>query len=480
MVACLYRNLVLLSFASMLLLPAISLAEVLCVSKNIKMTKKQTIPLGTMMVVAKSCSPKQKQVFDLGSLQGAKGEQGPPGPKGEAGQTGPRGLIGIAGVQGQQGPAGNDGPAGPAGPEGPAGAAGAQGPKGDTGDTGPQGPAGNDGADGSLKTYGDASAGSLIVNGPITLTSINTQYSSITINSGGTLTLRSGTILRSTGPVTIQAGGAIVVSPFSLGGYLKENIYTFIWRQPGISFAGNQAANGTMCSLAASWGPGCSGGIGGGGIPSEDARFVLRVNTFGGGGGGSAGGGAYAGSNTVNLSQPGKGGGTLTILAGDDIINQGTISASGQDGSFGGGGGGGGLVILASQTQVLNEGTIDCSGGDGATTNTNDNYTGTNEGYTTEAFHGPGGGGGGGLVHLISASAPMNSGTIIVSGGLAGSVTKNARYNRSGGGGGGSSVGRGGNGGDVNYTPSAYVFGNATAGETGTYFMSEANPTPLF
>jgi hypothetical protein len=117
-------------------LPAQASGEVLCVSKNIKMKKNKTIPLGTMMVVAKQCSKKQTQVFDLGTLQGAKGEQGPPGPKGDSGEIGPRGLVGMSGATGSQGEQGPPGPAGPAGATGP------QGDTGDPGPAGPQGPAG--------------------------------------------------------------------------------------------------------------------------------------------------------------------------------------------------------------------------------------------------------------------------------------------------------------------------------------------------
>lgn len=161
--------------ASALSLPLFANAEVLCVPKNLKIRKNLTVPLGTMMVVAKQCSKKQKQVFDLSTLQGGTGATGPQGPpgtqgtpgergfKGDIGDTGPQGPVGPQGATGAQGPQGATGPAGAAGPAGPKGDTGLQGPagpqgatgaigpqgvKGDTGDTGPQGPSGQQGATG--------------------------------------------------------------------------------------------------------------------------------------------------------------------------------------------------------------------------------------------------------------------------------------------------------------------------------------------
>jgi Collagen triple helix repeat (20 copies) len=81
---------------------------------------------------------------------------GPPGPTGPAGPAGPTGATGPQGVPGPTGSAGPTGATGPQGVPGPTGLTGPAGPAGPTGATGPQGPAGG----GSTVTVADTPPGS--------------------------------------------------------------------------------------------------------------------------------------------------------------------------------------------------------------------------------------------------------------------------------------------------------------------------------
>jgi hypothetical protein len=125
-------------------------------------------------------------------------------------------------------------------------------------------------------------------------------------------------------------------------------------------------------------------------------------------------------------------------------------------------------VIVASTATIAVSGTIDCSGGAGA------DYV-SNVGQPTAE---EGGGGGGGIVHLL-APAISTTGTIDVSGGLAGTCAPSRCSTEAnpaaGGGGSGGSGGRG-----ADRESSAPSVSNAEDGEPGYSFETLGDPTPLF
>src|SRR5690606_22521422 len=98
------------------------------------------------------------------------------------------------------------------GPQGEPGEPGEPGEKGEPGERGPQGEPGPPGGPGgagnaddglSVRLYGDGSLGELVVETgeDVTLPADSATYSSIRIESGGTLRVRSGTVIRVTGDV---------------------------------------------------------------------------------------------------------------------------------------------------------------------------------------------------------------------------------------------------------------------------------------
>lgn len=322
-----------------------------------------------------------------------------------------------------------------------------------TGAPGTDGTDGSDGADGSIRVYGDGSAGDLLVPNTALFEADNKQFASVTIDSGVTLTVDSGTILRVSG--TFTNNGTIEVRGFASGAEFSSGVATsgtapaFSPANSGIApLAGAQPAFGTDAATVA-------GGAYGLGMFEGAAMNVLNPGMLGGSGGGA---GAYGNTG-------GKGGGTFTVLAAGAIVNNGTITANGAAGDPGSGGGGGGVIILASQTSVTNaaSATISANGGAGGASNTES---------------GAGGGGGGGIIHLISATAPVNSGTITVGGGAAGNnATAVTSSPRSGGGGGGSCGGEGGPGSSVSALGTSS--GNSL-GADGFSFLTTADPTSLF
>ena len=106
----------------------------------------------------------ERQLSEIGEMQGPQGEQGPvgePGPQGEAGPAGPQGEEGLQGEAGPVGPQGEAGPASAVGPQGPQGEAGepgeagGQGPRGEPGEPGEPGPMGPSGEPGPSGERGE-------------------------------------------------------------------------------------------------------------------------------------------------------------------------------------------------------------------------------------------------------------------------------------------------------------------------------------
>jgi len=334
---------------------------------------------------------------------------------------------------------------------------GAQGPQGEQGIQGPagtqgiQGPAGPQGEDGQLRIYGDGTTGDVTVSANADLTDLdpngNLQFNNLTINTGVTLTVSQGGIIRCSGSFinngTLQAGrgGAGGVGSGSTGTGLTANA------DPGISR--RAAVAGAMGSDTAP----VYGGNGGLGVTESEAMMILDVQPGGGGGGCSL------------LDNGADGGGGVLVLAKTSIVNAGTILADGYDAVYAGaGGGGGGIVILASPGSVANTGLISAAGGKGI-------------GSTSD--RGAGGGGGGGIVHFMSPVLDTSSGTVDVGGGPGGTGGTASYSFRAGGGGGGASGGDGGWGGAV-YNAPANTAVDGGDGYAGYTIESLTDPTAWF
>ena len=334
------------------------------------------------------------------------------------------------------------------GPTGPAGAAGA---------TGASGPIG---ANGQLRIYGDGSAGALNVTYTGELLTGwalngNLQFTNLTVESGVTLYVPSGTVIRCNGTFTnhgtVQVGEVFNSGGgFAYSGGLDTGLRHIAFYPPLPGIAHDAAGFPELGDNSA----GRMGGLGSTGLRSGEASAIVKVGMMGGGGGT----GVYPSS-----LRPGYGGGTVTILAQSGIVNDGIITANGTGSqSLGGGGGGGGVIILASPGSIIQTGTIEAKGGDG---------------YPAGISVSNGGGGGGGLVHLFSPSI-TSSGTITVTGGLGGTGTSSiATTIRAGGGGGGGCAGAGGNGGHANSDNSVTNAGN---GFSGYSLQTQVDPTALF
>lgn len=313
------------------------------------------------------------------------------------------------------------------------------------GEPGTSGPPGESGPDGTLKVYGDGSAGSVSISGNIVYNSGNSQYQNFSVESGATLVVPSGTVIRCTGSFS-NSGTIIATSSLRQHPKISENGRAAITLESG----GNEAG----------------GGQGGSALPEGAARQIHRAGLSGGGDG-------YKLESEAGSS----GGGNIVILCQGQVTNAagGVMRADGEDGGeLSRGGGAGGIIILASRAGVTNDGAIQARGGNGAGLNPVD---GTNTGYAA------GGGGGGGIVHLM-APVLTNDGTIDVSGGSggpaggAGSITAPFYL---GGGGGGASGGDGGRGGKVNEANIGDNSSSAGAdGSVGKIFISTVDPTSLF
>ncbi|WP_124635585.1 hypothetical protein [Taibaiella sp. KBW10] len=273
------------------------------------------------------------------------------------------------------------------------------------------------GASAAADLYGNGAEGVLTISANTDWTSsppanLNLQYSSITINSGATLTVPSGIKIRCSGNVTIN--GTITVepnlnTPKGTGGEKGIARNSAVYNDPtAISMACRAAVVNSLINV-----PEVGGGSGAGAITG---------NTNGGGGGGS-------------LAIYAKG--TITVAA-SGIINANGANAVNLDAanSQGSGGGGGGLVVLLSKGAMSIAGTINAKGGNGS-----DGI------WVSGSMRSGGGGGGGGIVCLVSTATPTVGGSIQLSGGTGGATTASGTGTGNLGGNGGASGGNGGSGG---------------------------------
>lgn len=131
---------------------------------------------------------------------------------------------------------------------------------------------------------------------------------------------------------------------------------------PGANPSDCVVVDGTVSSGGAGGSFGTRGGSGGNSGPM--ASSVLTTTRFAGG---------CAGGTGPQISPGGAGGGAIYLVAGDEIVIQGTINASGAGGTGGsagggggGGGGSGGMIILSAPILTISNGaSVFANGGGG-------------------------------------------------------------------------------------------------------------------
>jgi len=274
------------------------------------------------------------------------------------------------------------------------------------------------GGGGGSSAFGDGSSGALTVSSSQDWTDAGGDapaddgllFTDITINSGQTLTVPSGTILRCTG--TFTNDGTLAVD-FGQKGSSITNGPDLLSRDRGENLTGNGNWNVV-------------------GEPYDEVvlRQLLDPNAVTGQAGGIGNiwnGGGSGGGSVVILCETGidNSGGTIDAAGGNaETVGDGTqctFTGSGcdltaatdidDDQRGGGGGGSGGLVVMATSGTIA-AGTVELGGGNGA-----------NGGNSTTSTSG-GGGGGGGVLHLIApAASSVSTGSVDVSGGTRGSST---------------------------------------------------------
>lgn len=277
---------------------------------------------------------------------------------------------------------------------------------------------GGDGSDGAITI-----AGSTTYSGPI-----QKNATTFTVNSSQTLTCDTGpVIINASGAVTINGSISCTASGGTGGAALSSGDQSG-WNGGGpgggSSFQTDTNACGGGGGAGARGGKGGRGGNGnastGRGAPGGSPSFSLLD---GGGGGGSG-----SGNSASTGADGGRGGSFFAIYAVGALTlsSTGSITASGANGTNGGGtttgggaGGGGGAVVLASQTSVTCQASsvVTASGGTG--------------GNGTSGFTGGGAGGGGGSRTAWSPSNTL-SGTTTLSGGSGGSTGGSGQAGESG------------------------------------------------
>lgn len=234
----------------------------------------------------------------VGQLATAIGNAGPPGPPGPQGVPGPVGPAGANGPTGPQGTPGVPGPTGPQGTAGATGATGSTGPAGPTGATGttgatgPQGPQGIQGIPGPVGPTGPAGSGA----GDM-LYSENLQFLTNVPLARTHLGLAT---VAATGAYNDLTGKPILATVATTGSY-PDLINK---PAPGTAGSGDMLKSDNLSGLAS--------------VPA--ARTNLGLATV-------AATGAYSdltGTPTIPsgiLAQRSVTAATITVLAGDDVIN---------------------------------------------------------------------------------------------------------------------------------------------------------------
>lgn len=289
------------------------------------------------------------------------------------------------------------------------------------------------------------------------------SFANISITAG-TLVVPSGTLLRCTGQFHLANGAAITIDRLSAEAPdqppfdpLANSISQDRPVNPGIA---GPATSGPPRGPHTTRPPGY-GGTGLGAAAGAQLRDP-----------GPTGGGAAPGSLTRSqqyltpYTAATAGGGSLVVRCAGNVTIDGTVSATGANGSSasagGGGGGGGGVVLVGSGTSITGSGGIDVRGGGGG------------DGTGVVA---PGGGGGGGLVHLVAPAFGSTVPTTLVAGGIPG-VSGGAVDDHTatrGGTGGGGSCGSGGNGAAIT-DEVTNLPGIPASGQAGCAFQTTGQP----
>jgi len=330
----------------------------------------------------------------------------------------------------------------------------------ESGATGATGPAG---ADGQMRVYGDGSAGALVVSTDGGLfdnyaADGNLQFSSLTVQSGKTLGVTGGTIIRVSGDVTINGFLNVLLQGWS--GKLVASTSTFstsqapVYQQPSQGIASTIPGIGQIGTSSADR----LGGRAGLRRTFPESFQVLSDLLLLGGGGGAPG-------HIDELA--GVGGGSVMIVAGGTVTvaSGGGIDADAfiNEANNGAGGAGGGVVVIAAKTAITQAGTIWARGSSG-------NRAGVQAGS--------GGGGGGGLIILASPTITVTGANLVTGGdgGVsvgAGTITQSPRI---GGGGGGASAGFAGAGGTASSDGSCSGGGD---GGDGKVYQLNVDPTAM-
>jgi hypothetical protein len=437
-------------FVLLLIFTSYSLAQadILCLKNQIKANKKNIVRSRNLITVnTESCPRGYRQLLTTAEFKG---------------DTGPQGLQGAQGLQGELGLPGATGPQGEVGPQGPEGEQGIQ------GEIGPQGLQGNQGLDGAIRVYGDGSSGDLLINNDTTFSQGVGQFENLIVNEDVTFTVPHGSIIRLTGSAIISgtievqqvtgSAASVVGATAGLADVVSQSKLDAIRGIPG-----TRARNGTIVSSIVH----TTGGSGGGQLIGNIRQNLKpSIHTFGGGGA------SAAISNGVGTYTAGTAGGTIAIIAQEDIL----ISSTGQIRAEGGipslsdcfGGGGGGMIFLYAGGNItsINGALISATGALGA---------------NGSAQCAAGGGGGGGYISAIAGgTANLTIGTTSVAGGLGAAAQGAGTVNllpASSGGGGGGSIGFGGSGGNLNADGSTTASGNGLPGST--LQLSDTDPIAI-
>ncbi|MBI4099975.1 hypothetical protein HY440_03110 [Candidatus Microgenomates bacterium] len=279
------------------------------------------------------------------------------------------------------------------------------------------------------------------------------QYTSVTVSSGGSLTItayststhKGGVIFfRATGTVNVASGGTITAAEKGYAGGAGA------W---GGSPAGGTTYNGAGGNGGTLNSSGTAGQGGGGAGSGTGTGASGTVGGAGGGGGDSSGGGGGGGGGAGYASV--GGGGKIDQAASNGSNGSGTSGGAGGNGNSSnrGGGGGGGGTYGSANLNSLYLGSGGGGGGFGASPGTggagggiilvvaaNVSVSGTISANGSAGTNGPasgggGGGGAGGSVYLRSVSLTLGSSLVTASAGSGG--TGNGGANNGGDGGSG-------------------------------------------
>jgi cellulose synthase/poly-beta-1,6-N-acetylglucosamine synthase-like glycosyltransferase len=344
------------------------------------------------------------------------------------------------------------------------------------------------------------------------------QYTNVTINSGGTLTVSAysssshvgGVLaLMATGTLTVNTGGTIKLDGLGFaggssptGGAGSAGSSGITTSNGGSAVAGNNGSgpgdgtgggaggnpgNGATINTGPDGGGGAGGtgggggggaygaaGSGGGAGTSGTGGGGGNANTSGGSGSAGSAGGAGSSYGLASLSKMyfGSGGGSGASGAGGagGASGGGTGANGGNGGNGGAGGTGGGIGYISVETFIMSgTGTISSAGSAGRNGNSGSagsNASSSDGGGGGGAPGSPGGGGAGGSLYLRGDTVTLGSNLITASGGGAGSTTGVTGGKGGSNGFAGNSTASNGGGGGGAY--SASTGGNGSGGGVGS------------